>query len=298
MTRRLVSVALIAAGLVGLAACGPPSNVRYVDRGFAMATHTADITYAVAPHLVSGAPVTLKLDVFEPAGDTARSRPAIIWVHGGGFQSGSRASTNPVAQEYAERGYVTFSIDYRLDSGSKCLEVQAGTITDPQQLAIETARCRAAIIGAQHDAQAVVRWVRANASTYRVDRDRIAIAGFSAGAATALHVAHRSDSPGIVGNALAEDSRVQAALSASGCNYLPESIDGADAPVHLVHAEWDFLVPFSCAQTVAQRAHAAGAVADTLFYSNDPAHADWLYAVHKSEIDAAWTAFLVRHLGL
>ena len=65
-----------------------------------------------------------------------------------------------------------------------------------------------------------------------------------------------------------------------------------------MHAEWDFFVPFSCAQSVAQRAHAAGAVADTLFYFNDPAHADWLYAVHKGEIDAAWTAFLVRHLGL
>ena len=91
--------------------------------------------------------------------------------------------------------------------------------------------------------------------------------GFSAGAVTALHVAYRSDDPGDVGDHDSVDSRVQAALSASGCNYMPESIGPGDAPVHLLHAEFDFFVPFSCAQDVARRAQAAGLVAQTLFFS-------------------------------
>jgi len=298
MIRKLAPIALVLAATAGAAACAPPSNTRYVDRIFSLATQTKAVTYATAPDLVTGAPVTLGLNVFQPAGDTVTGRPAVIWVHGGGFRSGNRSSTDQIAAEYAERGYVTFSIDYRLDPGNRCQDVQDGRITDPTQLATETARCKAAIIGAQHDAQAAVRWVRANAARYGVDPGKIAIGGFSAGAVTALHAAYRSDDPGDVGDHDVVDSRVQAALSASGCNYLPESIGPGDAPVQLLHAEYDFFVPFSCAQDVARRAQAAGLVVQTLFFSNDPAHADWLYVTHKDQVDAAWTAFLVAQLHL
>ena len=39
-------------------------------------------------------------------------------------------------------------------------------------------------------------------------------------------------------------------------------------------------------------------VADTMFFPHDPAHADLLYVLHKSDVNTAWTAFLVRQLGL
>ena len=155
-----------------------------------------NITYATAPDLVSAAPVALKLDVFQPAGDTVTNRPAVIWVHGGGFRTGAKAATTTVASEYAQRGYVTVSIDYRLDPGNRCQDVQDGKITDPDELAAETARCERAIFAAQHDTQAVARFVRSNASAYGVNPGKIAVGGFSAGAVTALHVAYRSDDPG------------------------------------------------------------------------------------------------------
>ena len=41
--------------------------------------------------------------------------------------------------------------------------------------------CAAAVFDAQHDAQAAVRWLRANAATYGIDPDRIAIGGESGG---------------------------------------------------------------------------------------------------------------------
>ena len=165
------------------------------------------------------------------------------------------------------------------------------------QHAAQQARCQAAIFAAQHDAQAAVRWVRANAARYGVDPGKVAMAGFSAGAVTALHVAYRSDDPGDVGDLDGTDSRIQAALSASGCNYLPESIGPGDAPVHLLHARLDPAVPFACAQDVAQRAQAAGLVAETMFY-DDGAHADLLYLLHKADVDRAWTGFLVDQLHL
>ena len=131
MTRKLGPMALVAAVAITVVACGPPGTTRYVDRVFATATATKDVHYATAPDLVTGAPVDLRLDAFQPDGDTAASRPALIWVHGGGFMAGDRTNTDQIAAEYAQRGYVTFSIDYRLDPGNRCAELQAGTITNP-----------------------------------------------------------------------------------------------------------------------------------------------------------------------
>ncbi|MGH9012676.1 MAG: alpha/beta hydrolase [Acidimicrobiia bacterium] len=300
MIRKL---ALLVAGTVAaVSACTPPppggGQTRYVDKVFTQVTATTDVRYATAPDLVTGAPVDLKLDVFQPAGDTATARPAVIWVHGGGFRAGSKAATTGTATAYAQRGFVTLSINYRLDPGNRCQDVQDGRITDPDELATETARCLAAVRAAQYDAQAVVRWIRANAATYRVAPDKIAIGGFSAGAVTALHVAYRSDDAGDVGDLDGVDSRVQAALSASGCNYDRASIGAGDAPVHLLHAQFDQAVPFACAQEVAQRARDAGLVAETMFFYGEATHAKALYDKYQPQVDAAWTAFLVAQLQL
>jgi predicted esterase len=295
--RRII---VLAVGILAVAAvaCVPPGPKRYRDIVFSQVTTTQNVTYATAPDLVSGAPVALKLDVFRPTGDTVRNRPAVIWVHGGGFRTGTKAATTTVASEYAQRGYVTLSIDYRLDPGNRCQDVQDGKITDPDELAAETARCERAIFAAQHDTQAVVRFVRANASAYGVDPGKIAVGGFSAGAVTALHVAYRSHDPGDVGDFDGLDSRVQAALSASGCNYDQASIGAGDAPVFLLHAEFDQAVPFACAQSTAQEAQADGLTAETMFFFGEPTHAKALYDKYKADVDARWTSFLVAQLQL
>jgi dienelactone hydrolase len=291
---------LVALGVLAVAAvaCVPPGPKRYVDIAFPQVTTTQNVKYATAPDLVTGAPVDLKLDVFTPAGDTAKNRPAVIWVHGGGFRTGTKAATTTVASEYAQRGYVTLSIDYRLDSGNRCQDVQDGKITDPNELAIERARCERAIFAAQHDTQAVVRFARANAAAYAVNPGKIAVGGFSAGAVTALHGAYRSDDPGDVGDLDGVDSRVQAALAASGCNYDPDSIGAGDAPVFLLHAEFDQAVPFACAQSTAQRAHDTGLAAETMFFYGESTHAKALYDKYKAQVDARWTSFLVEQLQL
>jgi acetyl esterase/lipase len=283
---------------VAAVACVPPGPKRYRDIVFPQLTTTQNVTYATAPDLVSGTPVTLKLDLYRPTGDTAADRPVIIWVHGGGFRTGTKAATTTVASEYAQRGYVTLSIDYRLDPGNRCQDVQDGKITDPNELAIERARCERAIFAAQHDTQAVVRFVRANAAGYGVNPGKVAVGGFSAGAVTALHVAYRSDDPGDVGDFDNLDSRVQAALAASGCNYDPGSIGPGDAPVFLLHAEFDQAVPFACAQSTAQKAQAAGLTAETMFFFGEATHAKALYDKYKPQVDSRWTSFLVQQLQL
>lgn len=296
--RRIVPLVAVLATVA--AACGlpKPAPKRYVDRVFSGVTTNADILYATAPDLQTGALVDLHFDLYKPAGDTATGRPALIFVHGGGFKGGAKSATTTVATDYAKRGYVTLSIDYRLDPGNRCQDVQDGLIPDPVELAAETARCEAAILAAQHDTQAVVRFARARALANGVDPNKIGVIGFSAGAVTALHVGYRSDDPGDVGADDAVDSRVQAALAASGCNYVPGSIGAGDAPAFLLHAELDPLVPFACAQDVAQQAQAAGLSAETMLYYGEATHAMSLYTKYQAQVDARWTAFLVRELHL
>jgi len=62
--------------------------LRYRDQVFSNITVTSDLQYGAAPG-VDGNPSALKLDMYQPAGDTAAARPAVIWVHGGGYAGGA-----------------------------------------------------------------------------------------------------------------------------------------------------------------------------------------------------------------
>ncbi|MCY7298158.1 MAG: alpha/beta hydrolase fold domain-containing protein, partial [Ilumatobacteraceae bacterium] len=178
-----------------------------------------------------------------------------------------------------------------------CQDVQDGKVS-PAQMAAETARCTAAIMAAQHDSQAVVRWARANAAAYRIDPTRIAAMGSSAGAVTAVHLAQRGEDAGDVGDNDSFDSRVSAGMAMSGCNYDPASIDASDAPVSLLHAEYDGAVPFKCAIDTAAMTRARGVDARTILYYGESTHAVSLYVKDQSEVDAQWTEFLIKHLNL
>jgi dienelactone hydrolase len=209
-----------------LGACtvpAPPGDapLRYRDRVFTGVTVTSDLTYGRAPDL-TGMPVDLKLDLYQPTGDTVSPRPAVIWVHGGGFHAGDKTQGNvtKLARQFAQRGFVTASINYRLMGTDRCAGVQP-----------VPASCEAAAVEAQHDAQAAVRWLRANAAQYRIDPGRIAIGGGSAGADTALLVGAHSEDPGSSGTP-GQSSKVGAVVSISG--VLPPNgealLTSGDAP--------------------------------------------------------------------
>lgn len=266
---------------------------RYVDLVFDAVEVARDQPYASAPSLETGADEQLLADVYQPAGDTLTARPVIVVIHGGGFRDGDKGRQSDLATAYAKRGYVTVAIDYRLDDENGCQNpVQRAAGDGP------SAGCARAILAAQHDAQAAVRWLRADAATWRIDPDRIAVLGLSAGAVTADNLAYRSTDPGDEGDATAQPSSVQAAISLSGCEYRTADIDAGDAPVLFVHAGGDPLVPFACAEATAAAASAAGLVAETMFYPDEDLHAGTLYRAHQADIDARWCAFLVDQLHL
>ena len=252
--RRLVTGAtavVLAVVLVGcdpLATPGGDAPLRYRDDVFNAVTKTSDITYGSAVDQ-DGQTVTLRLDMYQPTGDTVAARPAIVWVHGGSFCCGSKTSAEIVdeANVFARKGYVTVSIDYRLASGG-C----TGTA--------DIIRCVTAIGHAREDAQTAVRFLRSRASTYRIDPDRIAIGGSSAGAITALNVGYSPENPG-PGNHQGFSSAVRAVQSISGAQLASGPINAGDAPALLFHNTQDPLVSYSWATATVDQATEAGLMA-------------------------------------
>jgi dipeptidyl aminopeptidase/acylaminoacyl peptidase len=236
MKRIVVVLALSTAVLAGCTVPRPPGDgvLRYRDQVFSTVTVAKDLTYGSATG-INGTPETLKLDLYQPAGDAVAKRPAMIWIHGGGFTMGDKSSGAGKAALFAKLGYVVVSINYRLLSPVGC-----GGNPDP------TPTCINAAIGAQHDAQAAVRWLRANATTYRIDTDRIAVSGGSAGAVTSLLVDWRPEDPGDSGNP-GPSSKVRAAVSVSGGAPNNDYITADDGPALFIHGTEDKVVPYDWA---------------------------------------------------
>ncbi|MCB1039388.1 MAG: alpha/beta hydrolase [Acidimicrobiales bacterium] len=280
--RRTRNVLIAVALVVSLAACDfqkiAPSGagpLRYRDEVFTDVTVTKDLTYGSAVG-AGGATKTLKLDLYAPTGDALAKRPAIVWVHGGSFKSGSKASSELVdeAKAMAKRGYVNVSIDYRLDPNGCSASAPTGA-------------CLTAITWAKEDAQAAVRWLRRYASTYGVDPTRIAIGGSSAGAITALNVGYDEDNVGSSGNP-GHSSTVRAAVSLSGARLLGTPEKG-DAWALLFHGTKDVTVPYSWAQNTAKGLAEAGVTVNTTYWEGD-GHVP--YAKHRDEIITQTTNFL------
>jgi acetyl esterase/lipase len=101
--------------------------------------------------------VSLLGDLYLPAG--AGPFPALVAVHGGGWQAGARNAFQFWGPYLAERGYALFAISYRLAKKGQKMFPHAVT-----------------------DVLAAVQFVRGSASETKIDPERIALFGASAGA--------------------------------------------------------------------------------------------------------------------
>lgn len=254
-----------------------PGPLRFRDEVFTAVTKTANVAYGQAVSQ-AGQNVTLRFDLYEPTGDEAPLRPLVIWIHGGSFAFGSRTSPEIVDQAniFARKGYVNASISYRL-SERGCTVVDVG--------------CIESMVDATEDAQAAVRYFRANAETYGIDPDRIAISGTSAGAITALHVGYRAQVPGNSGTP-GPSSDVRAAVSFSGARLLG-NCDTGDAPALLLHGSADSVVPYAWAQNTITCAHDADLWAHLTTWEGD-GHVP--YTEHREQIIEQTTNFLFNSL--
>lgn len=122
-----------------------------------------------------------KLDVWLPDARVSRPLPAVLLIHGGGWRSGDKgvAGYREIAAECASRGYAVFSINYRLNESAPDAD---GRIR----------HTRSAWPRNYDDCAAALRWVREEGGRrYRVDVERLAVMGGSAGGQLAMLVGAR-----------------------------------------------------------------------------------------------------------
>ncbi|MBI5533877.1 MAG: alpha/beta hydrolase [Deltaproteobacteria bacterium] len=109
------------------------------------------------------------MNIFLPAGSDT-GLPAVVLIHGGGWWFGDKNGMDGPARRLARSGWVTASVDYRL--------VPDGAFPKDFQ-----------------DCQCAIAFLRAHAEEYRLDPNRIAVLGYSAGGHLASLLGVASDHP-------------------------------------------------------------------------------------------------------
>jgi acetyl esterase/lipase len=126
----------------------------------------------------------LLLDAFVPKREG--NLPAVLVVHGGAWRSGNRQQLRTYAKELAKRGIVCFAIDYRLAPEHKF----------PAQI---------------EDCREAVKWIRANATEFKVDTERLGAIGYSAGGHLVCLLATTGEKPKEENGNV--DTRIKAAVA-------------------------------------------------------------------------------------
>lgn len=235
---RSVSVRALSASLLLVLVVSNAGATEYLDATYDVAV-VEDIRYGEAIN-ARGLNEVLYLDLYRPVDPSGplENRPLVVFAHGGSFKGGSRKASeiSGYLRKMAGNGYAMASIGYRVrpdgTPGSK----------PNQELIVEAALGDSdTLADAQHDMQAAVRFMRANAGAYGIDPDLIAVGGSSAGAVTALQAAINEEDPGDSGTP-GESSEVIAAVSVSGAAD-PDHIEAGDPPFFMIHGGFDATVP-------------------------------------------------------
>ncbi|MDX9971720.1 MAG: alpha/beta hydrolase [FCB group bacterium] len=211
---------------------------------FAVET-TKDVAYGVGRVAADETPdvytnENLLLDVYAPIGVDDVEKPALLLVHGGSFSDGSKEKEEIVeyANYFAARGFVAFSMDYRLTRDNP-----------PAPSSWNTIGLTSAAHAAMVDVKAAVRFIRASAEVYGIDPDKIALLGESAGAIAAVPTAiadqgefsqDRDDLPIQPENHPGVAEQVQTYIHFWGnADHVLLQVDSNDPPVMICHGKDD-----------------------------------------------------------
>lgn len=111
--------------------------------------------------------VSLKLDVYKLK-NLKTATPVLIFIHGGSWSKGNKSDYLPYLIDYANKGYVTVTISYRLSGIA------------PFPAAVQDVKC-------------AVLWIRAHSKEYMINPDKIAVIGGSAGGHLAMMLAYSDE---------------------------------------------------------------------------------------------------------
>ncbi len=301
--RQACGLLVVAACILWSAGAGGQDRDLPARRSQPSVTLPADVELREGIVYGVGGERELKLDLFLPKEDAAAARPAVVFMHGGGWRGGNPGQFRPQSIHLAGVGYVCACIQYRLSDEAKF------------PAALEDCKC-------------AVRWLRANAGDLGVDPDRIAVAGGSAGAHLAAMVAmtgagsfegeggHADQSsaanlavcfnPPTDLTAMAEGGKAEAIVAGFlGKAYADDPelygqaspvthVDPGDPPLLALHGTADETVPYAQAEALVERLKEAGVEAE-LFTAEGAGHGFFNRPPWYEPTLRALEAFLDRH---
>jgi acetyl esterase/lipase len=124
---------------------------------------------------------SLQLDIYKLK-NLSEAAPVLIFIHGGAWSKGKRSDYLPYLLDYAQKGYVTVTVSYRLS---------------------DVAHFPAAM----QDVQSAVQWLREHSAAHMINPEKIALIGGSAGGHLAMMVGYADE---------VADNKVQAVVNLYG----------------------------------------------------------------------------------
>lgn len=151
-----------------------------------------NITYGTAVNFNGGID-TLQMDIYTPYCDDSAhvSRmPLLIWIHGGAFLAGDKGETSitNLCKQFARRGYVTASINYRLGFVADDVAWNCNFPNYNCMFATDSAEWYRSYYRSIQDAKGALRYLINRHSIFRIDTNQVFVAGESAGAFVALGI--------------------------------------------------------------------------------------------------------------
>ena len=245
-------------------------------------TGGADAVRVIKDIAYLGADRRETMDVYLPPGQTPQPRPAVVIIHGGGWHGGDKASAREqnIADALAGAGYVCASINYELAKKSDHLGERLRSIW-PRNL---------------HDCKTAVRYLRAHAEDFQIDKQHIGAIGGSAGGHLVAILATTDVKDGFDDASLytEQSSRIQAVVPMYGVhdvvaqartrqNELTEAdlqlcrsaspvtyVTPDDPPALILHGTKDALVPVEQSEILHQRLQAANLQSELVIIQDAP----------------------------
>lgn len=146
----------------------------------------SDITYAQVDSWYDHCRRDLKLDLIYPEDMSDKRYPCIVWICGGGWMRMDKSAHLSYLSTLAHQGFVVCSVEYRT-SNEGCYPMQI------------------------EDVKAAIRYLKAHADRYRIDKEHFGAMGESAGGFLTCMAALDHDKAHDVGEYLEESSGIQAA---------------------------------------------------------------------------------------
>lgn len=179
--QKILYVLLLFSFFISPTKAGDCLNGRYLRPVFQQVDIIKNIKYARKKQS-DGQYIDLKYDVYQPHGDTVSLRPVMLLIHGGAYLKLLDQNSPDIVlmcNYFAQRGYVTVSIDYRQEPNLLGLLSEETMVKAVSRALIDT-----------KDAIDHLIDTYSNGNPYRIDTSKAIIGGVSAGAVSTMFICY------------------------------------------------------------------------------------------------------------